>query len=172
MSNYCVRISLPSDLAHLPEIEKAAAQMFKQVGLAAVARIPPTPLNVFRKSQKLSLLWVVVDEHDHPVGFARAIPLDGVLFLAEMDVLPELSRQGLGTSLLNRVCDDAQARGYRAILLTTYRDVPWNAPFYGRRGFVPLEDDQLTPGLQEVLEREVQAGLMIAPRVAMRLDLN
>ena len=32
----------------------------------------------------------------------------------------------------------AHALGYRAIFLSTYLDVPWNAPFYTRRGFAEV----------------------------------
>ena len=35
---------------------------------------------------------------------------------------------------------------YPAVTLTTFRDVPWNAPFYTRLGFAMLDELTLPPG--------------------------
>lgn len=171
MARFTIRPALPADLPALPGIEKAAAQQFLSVGLNTAAKAPALGLHTFRASLDLGLLWVIADDDDNPVGFALAYPLDGALHLAEIDVHPEFSRQGLGNQLLERVSEDARARGFPAITLTTYRDVPWNAPFYARHGFEPVLDEALTPGLREILDREAQQGLMIAPRVVMRKSL-
>ena len=52
--------------------------------------------------------------------------------------------------------------------LTTFRDVPFNAPFYARVGFVEAHDARL----KALLENEVARGVAIAPRVAMELLVN
>ena len=47
-------------------------------------------------------------------------------------------------------CDWARARGYDDITLATYRDVPWNGPFYASEGFVetgPVDDFLRARGL-------------------------
>jgi hypothetical protein len=62
----------------------------------------------------------------------------------------------------------SQAAGHPAVTLTTYRDVPWNGPWYRRRGFVDLADADLGPGLRAILERERAAGLEPPARIAMR----
>jgi GNAT superfamily N-acetyltransferase len=51
-----------------------------------------------------------------------------------MDVLPEHAGQGLGAALIEAVCSWAHTRGFDAVTLSTFRDVPWNAPFYTRHG--------------------------------------
>jgi hypothetical protein len=56
------------------------------------------------------------------------------------------------------------------VTLCTFRDVPWNAPFYQRLGFRPLASDELTPALGERMRREAEAGLPLDLRVAMRFD--
>jgi hypothetical protein len=54
--------------------------------------------------------------------------------------------------------------------LTTFRDVPWNAPFYARRGFAEVLDP--SPGLAAVRDRERSLGLDAAgPRIVMRRTL-
>jgi hypothetical protein len=54
------------------------------------------------------------------------------------------------------------------LVLTTFRDVPWNARYYQRLGFVILTDDEVTPGLQAIREHQAAIGLDRWPRVCMR----
>ena len=56
--------------------------------------------------------------------------------------------------------------------LTTFAEVPWNAPYYARLGFTILATDQLTPGLRRIRDHEVARGLDAWPRVAMRRPLT
>ena len=58
-----------------------------------------------------------------------------------------------------------------ALTLTTFRDVPWNAPYYRRCGFRVLDEQEWTPGLRAIREREAGHGLDRWPRVCMRRDL-
>src|SRR5262249_34656732 len=57
-----------------------------------------------------------------------------------------------------------------ALTLTTFRDVPWNAPWYEARGFRVLDDDELTPGLRQRRAAEDALGLEAALRVVMRRE--
>jgi hypothetical protein len=53
--------------------------------------------------------------------------------------------------------------------LCTFADVPWNAPFYARHGFVSLAESESTPGLLELRQREVSLGLdALGRRTVMR----
>ena len=64
----------------------------------------------------------------------------------------------------------ARDTGLAAVTLTTFRDVPWNAPFYRRAGFTVVDDPP--PGLAELRAAERAEGLdRFGPRVAMRLPL-
>ena len=106
----------------------------------------------------------------NPIGFALVLDIGGYAHLAELDVLPSHGRQGVGSALLDAVCTWARSAGYPAVTLRTFRDVPWNAPFYARRGFRVVDSAQLSPehvGL-EVSER--RRGLRTNIRVTMRLD--
>jgi hypothetical protein len=58
------------------------------------------------------------------------------------------------------------------VLLTTFRDVPWNAPYYQRLGFHILRDEELGPGLRSIRAHETQLGLPPESRVCMRLALE
>ena len=45
---------------------------------------------------------------------------------------------GLGTALIDRAAAEARTLGRDALYLSTYLGVPWNAPFYERRGFTKV----------------------------------
>ncbi|CFW92670.1 acetyltransferase [Bordetella pertussis] len=67
--------------------------------------------------------------------------------------------------------DAAAAAGLPAITLTTFRDLPWNQPFYARLGFATLQADGLNVRLQAILAREASLGLPAARRCAMRREI-
>jgi N-acetylglutamate synthase-like GNAT family acetyltransferase len=52
-----------------------------------------------------------------------------------LSVLDRWQRHGLGAALIDRTARQARTLGFDTLYLSTYRDVPWNAPFYARRGF-------------------------------------
>jgi GNAT superfamily N-acetyltransferase len=93
--------------------------------------------------------------------------LDGQTHVEQVSVHPDAARQGLGRSLLDHVARWAAEQGHRAVTLTTFRAVPWNAPYYERCGFVALEDDERGPELRDRMDEEAAHGLDPAQRVAM-----
>jgi hypothetical protein len=54
------------------------------------------------------------------------------------------------------------------VTLTTFRDIPWNGPFYQSMGFEPIASEKLDTRLSAVLADEVRKGLPAARRCAMR----
>jgi predicted N-acetyltransferase YhbS len=92
--------------------------------------------------------------------------------LEELDVHPDHGWRRLGTRLVRTVCEWASVRGYRAVTLTTFRDVPWNVPFYARLGFEEVPGALLSPALRAILEDEAKRGLARSRRVAMRYRGN
>jgi predicted N-acetyltransferase YhbS len=104
-----------------------------------------------------------------PVGFAHIMVLGpGIAHLEEVDVHPEHGRRGLGSRLVVAVCTWAATNGYSCVTLTTFRDVPWNMPFYARLGFEQIPPAELSPALLSVIEDETRRGLDPGRRVAMR----
>ncbi len=72
------------------------------------------------------------------VGFAQVLEIEGDAHLQMLAVRRDHGRQGIGTALVGAAKAEARARGFRRLTLSTFRDVPWNAPFYARLGFVEL----------------------------------
>jgi hypothetical protein len=66
----------------------------------------------------------------------------------------------------------AKRQNYRRILLSTFRDIEWNAPFYAKLGFQILAEVELTAGFQQIRRKEAEAGLPIDQRVIMYRDLQ
>lgn len=171
MSAYAIRLAHPGDLAQLAEVERAAAALFEPYGFAEQFAEETTPLEALAEAARQRRLWIAVDEEDAPVAFALAGELEGNAHLHEIDVHPAHARQGLGRRLIDEVAAWARRRGLAAITLTTFRHVPWNAPYYERLGFRVLGPAELTEALRDVLRHEAENGLPAALRVAMRKPL-
>jgi GNAT superfamily N-acetyltransferase len=116
------------------------------------------------------LVWVAEDA-GRLIGFATCEAFEHELHLWELAVRLDAQGKGAGRALIAAVVDEARARGLPAVTLTTFRDIPWNAPFYARCGFVELSDGEWGPFLTLVREKEVEIGLDVANRCAMRLAL-
>ncbi|MET0556569.1 MAG: GNAT family N-acetyltransferase, partial [Vicinamibacteria bacterium] len=77
----------------------------------------------------------------------------------------------LGRALLESTLAWARAAGYRTATLSTFRDVPWNAPFYARVGFRETAPDDASPELRALRAEEPANGLRLDRRVLMTLAL-
>lgn len=170
-SHYRLAIARHTDVPALAAIEIAAAELFRG-HVADLLFSETTDERELRAAQQAGLLWVVLAA-DEPVGFALLEAVtDRWLHLEEMDVHPQHGRRGIGAALLNHVCEWAAARGYSEITLTTFRDVPWNMPFYSRHGFAEIPADTLRPELVAMVADEAARGLDPGRRVAMRRSLR
>ncbi|MGV0025364.1 GNAT family N-acetyltransferase [Phormidesmis priestleyi] len=101
----------------------------------------------------------------------RAQDVDGNAYLQQIDVHPSYGRRGIGRKLVESVCVWAKHQNYHRILLSTFRDIEWNAPFYAKLGFQVLAEVELTPSFQQIRLKEAEAGLPIDQRVIMYREL-
>jgi len=115
-------------------------------------------------------VWVATDEADRPVGFAAAGPLAGFIHLKELSVDPAHGRRGIGGSLVEAVVGWARERGFDRVSLTTFRDVPFNQPFYARLGFAELALDEAPEVLRACFLAEVPGSVNPDSRVLMVRD--
>jgi predicted N-acetyltransferase YhbS len=159
------------DLAKLPAIERAANQLFVGSGVTGVRSDDVTALDELSGAFAARLLLVAREASGEPIGFALLEANDDALHLEELDVHPAHGRRGAGRALLDAVLARAARGGYPVVTLTTFRDLPWNAPFYARTGFRALAPGELGPGLAGRERDEAARGLDPAQRVAMRYDL-
>ncbi len=166
-----IRPARPDELPDLQRVEREAGERFRGLGLLDHLLDHSLSLPELSAHQRAGRVWVAVDAGERLVGFAVASVLGGNAHLEELDVVPRAGQRGVGTRLLARVCAWAAAEGFSAITLSTFRDVPWNAPFYARRGFHPVPSAELSPALHEVRAREERLGIAVEERVMMRRTL-
>lgn len=159
-----IRVAADHELDDLAEIERRADTLF------TVAGVGPLP-DPAASHESVSDALVLLVAGRPPVGFARVDEVDGRAHLEQLSVLPGHMRRGVGSALLDAACSWAVQRGFSAMTLCTFADLEWNAPFYAKRGFVPLA--QLTPGLKELRDWERDIGLdALGKRIVMRRELS
>jgi GNAT superfamily N-acetyltransferase len=165
---YRIRLARTNEVRRLQTVERAAAGIFRESDLAAVARDEPTPAWVLARAARAGGLLVLDTEDEPAMGFALVRELDGAAYLAEISVHPAWQRHGLGARLIDAVEDWAAKRGLPWLVLTTFRDVPWNAPYYRRLGFEPMADEALGLGLATQLRGQREAWHALGVRLALR----
>ena len=163
-----IRAARADELERLRAIEVEAGARFAEVGLPEVAGDEPPPASHLERFRRRGRLWVVTDGDDRPVGYAMARVLDRAGHLEQVSVLPEHQRKGLGRRLIDHVDDWAAGHDLGALTLSTFRDVPWNGPYYERLGFTAVPEDELGPGLRAARRRERRLGLDVSRRHIMR----
>ena len=140
-------------------------------GEAEAGPVAVTGAEVWAPSAAAGLLWVMAEGDGTRGALLAARIEEHRLHILEFDVHRRHQGQGLGRRLLAFAIDEARRRGLAGLSLTTFRDVPWNAPFYASAGFEIVERDAATPLLTAYLDREAARGLDPVRRCAMVLNL-
>lgn len=162
-----IRAAEAGDVAALREIERAAGEVFRGLGMETIADDEPLPAAVLRSIVVDGRAWVV--EGDGEVAaYLIADVVDGCGHVEQVSVHPGHAGHRYGAALVEHLAAWSGARGHPALTLSTFRDVPWNGPYYARCGFRTLADDELGPGLRAIRTDEAARGLDRWPRIAMR----
>lgn len=160
-----IRLARPEEASILLAIEDDAGRLYGCAGLPDdLEGLDPELVDTAIAN---GLTWVVVDEHDHPIGFALCMIFGDALHLRELDVAPDHMRRGLGRALVEFVCARAAERGLARVTLTTFAEIDWNAPLYRRWGFEVLDRETQPDWLAQIRDHEDQGELGRWPRVAM-----
>ena len=171
MTAISIELAGREHLSAIPAIELAASAIFPEADLPPEIRYLVTEDELLHEAQSEARLWVALTDERTPVGFAMADIVDGGAHLDEMDVMPEFTRQGIGSRLVRTLVDWARSCDYPALTLITFRHLPWNAPFYERMGFVSMATSEIGSELAELLQEEGIAGIDVNQRVCMKLEL-
>ena len=162
----------PGHADALCAIERAAVQLFRGHAAWASYAAVSIPPELLQRAISRGLVWAALDTAGRPIGF---VWLDtevgsGGIGIAEIDVLPEYGRRGIGAALVEHACGWARAAGYRRVDLGTLADVPWNAPFYARHGFAVV--DKNAPRFAFARQRDREHGFPDQLRVFMSRPLT
>lgn len=163
-----VRPARQDDLAHLPRVELSAATSFRGHDVPDSVFSDFTPPEAYRPNLAAGTLWVA-DGVDGVCAFLLATAHRDRLHIDEFAVAREAQGHGLGRRMLGLVIDWARANDFTCVSLTTFRSVPFNAPFYASMGFVDWPADEAAPPVRQALANEAAKGLK--DRCAMILRL-
>jgi ribosomal protein S18 acetylase RimI-like enzyme len=161
-----IRLADEHDLEQLVAIEISAGHQFHAVGLPGVAEDAPDPEQL-RAAIRQGRVWVA-DLGDVTGAYIVVEVLDGNAHIAQVSVAAQHARQGVGRALMQHVEAWGRDQGCPATTLTTFREVPWNGPYYRRLGYDVSSPSEAGPELRRTLEAEQQVPILsAAPRCAM-----
>jgi predicted N-acetyltransferase YhbS len=160
------RTARPEEIQTIRALERASAQRF--IGLIdALAADEPSPASVLTIRIADGGLVVAVEDRT-VVGFVMFRRVEARAYVEQLDVLPDFAGRGIGAALLNEVAEQARRAGLDGLSLSTFREVPWNAPYYRRLGFVEVA--ALTPGMLAIRAEHLARGLDEDARLFMVRD--
>ena len=152
---YTIELGSAADATRLRQIERAAGVRFREIGMGDIADGDPTPVDILEDRALNRRLLVVRDETGLAVGFLIWSPKDAAAYIEEVSVHPDHAGRKLAARLIDRLSDEVRGR-FANVSLATFRDVPWNAPYYARLGFAECDRTALGPEHDEAWHH--QAG--------------
>ena len=161
---WLIRGALREDAHALPPIEFSASRRFLAIpDLALLPDSDDMPVEAHQRYIAQGTEWVAVNESQALVGFLAAEIVNRDLHLWELAVRGDVQSRGIGRQLIHAAEEFARQRHLESLTLTTFSDVPWNAPWYSRLGFeMAVGDERLTA----LVRAEIGRGL--PRRCAMR----
>jgi len=158
------------DIENLQTLQLRAGDGFRKFGMPEVADKPPIGAKVLQAAMRrghleVARLGLVI------AGFSLVQDYGPDCHLEQMSVDPKFMRRGFGGQILKRVIQMAIERGQNRVTLSTFRHVPWNAPFYKKHGFQEMDSATLTPALLKYKNAEIATGLDMKSRAFMACGL-
>jgi ribosomal protein S18 acetylase RimI-like enzyme len=159
-----VRAARAADLPHIAPIENAGGQQYADHFGDEIEPVllAPASTGQWRAAKPGFLLVAAADGQGPPMGFVHVLVIDDHAHLEQLSVLPTQQRRGIGAELTRAAMAEARALGFDRLSLCTYRDVPWNAPFYRSLGFSEVAEADQAPYEQRIRKKERD----------LRLDVN
>ncbi len=140
--------------------------------MATIANDSPPDLADLDVYQREARAWVATDSNNEPVAYILVDDVDRHAHIEQVTVHPTHARQGLGRLLIEEVARWAVTQGLDGMTLTTFEEVPWNAPYYTRLGFVRVPASQWSQRMCRIVQKEGANGLDAWPRVVMKKVLT
>jgi GNAT superfamily N-acetyltransferase len=167
MTEFSIRLARPEDADAFRRTEEDASTLLHEEPSLEGVPIPESQSAEHYRAMIARGNCLAATVEGELVGFTAAGRIGRELHLHELSVARIHQRRGIGGTLLRALVIDARKCGLSAITLNTYRNIPWNAPFYARHGFIELENLEHRPHLSRSLEAAVVAGMPRDRRRAM-----
>ena len=167
-----IRPAIRRGLDELEDVEDDAGSLFATIGMDFSNVVPTSRQARHWDAFDEGVILVADVANAGLAGFIAVEPLDDGAHVQELSVRRANQGRGLGRRLMGEAERWAREQGYPSLTLTTFRDVPWNAPFYASHGFIEVPPDAMPPGLKGARAEETSRGLdRVGHRVAMRKSL-
>lgn len=167
-SRHVITPAMHDEIDQFIAIDKAASELFRGSSLIKPDALDDhVPRDAFAARIDSHDAFAIRDETGAPLGFTITSPRKRSLYLDQISVDPAHGRKGLGRMLVAHVLGDAKHRGFRHVTLSTFRDLPWNGPFYASCGFKEIPYKKLTDWMRE-LEQVQAEDLDISARCFMQ----
>lgn len=165
---YSIQTADLGDVAALISVDKAASALFAPTGLLDESALSDhVPAEVFEQEIPAGNVFVVRNVHGWAVGFALVRLRGNGLYLDQVSVHPDHGQKGLGRGLIVKVLAEAELRKLPHVSLSTFRDIPWNGPFYASMGFKEIPQEKLEPYMIEI-ETAQKPFMDVSKRCFMR----
>lgn len=169
-NGYTLQLAKETHIPSLSAIEESVGAMFTPGSIPESVLAERVPRDVFADAVSQGRLLAVLDASQIPVGFAFWQNIGAFALLALIEVSPPHGQKGLGKALVLQVINQVAEAGFQQLYLTTFSNIPWNAPFYQKLGFVLLNDEEQPDFIKDILLEERGKGLR--NRVAMRYSIQ
>ncbi|PKP80599.1 MAG: N-acetyltransferase [Alphaproteobacteria bacterium HGW-Alphaproteobacteria-18] len=172
-AGYVITGAAAEEIPALIAIDLAAGQLFAGTGLLSEAQLADhVPEAVFQDAISSGHLHTVRDRKGALAGFVLTSIRENNLYLDQISVDPAQGRKGLGAALIGRVMEEAKDRGLKRVVLSTFRDLPWNGPFYRKNGFRELPRKKMEKWMIEIESIQDDNGLNVRERCFMARRLG
>lgn len=165
------RFAALQDAETIRAIEFEASLRFMSVGMAGIADALPMHLALVERKIAAQEIMLALDVEGTCAGFVMFEPQPARIYIQELDVLTSHAGRRIGAALIGQVEQLARSCERMQLTLSTYREVPWNAPYYRRLGFREIAETELDAALIARRDAHIARGLDESKRVFMRRDL-
>ena len=161
-----LRAARKADIFRLQEIERAAAELFRDSDLIDIDTMAVIPMADHITAIETGIS-IVAQVDSRIAGFVMGEMQGDVAYLRELDVDPAYQRRGIGAMLVTAYVTAAKAKAAAPIYLSTFRAPPWNAPFYRRMGFTDVARADYLPWMT-AMEAAQASFLDLSTRVFLK----
>lgn len=128
----------------LVKLDRACSERYWEIGFDG-AEVPARTTDDFYRLPKNHAVRVAEADGEVAGYIAYRDEAPGVIYIEELSVLPELSRFGIATRLLERAVEEIRELGLEHIVLCTWERAAWAAGFYAARGFREVDESAPEP---------------------------
>lgn len=162
-----IRLASADEIHKVAPLERAAAEVFRTIGMDAVADDAPITETTLLQAVEEQRLWFAV-EYGVLKAYLLGDFLPQSLHIDQVTVHPDASRRGLGALMIESVSADPRSKERGLLTLTSFANVPWNAPYYERIGFLDIAESDWPEGVSEKVAAEQGTDMAAWPRVVMQ----